>query len=208
MYYPYLRGKQFDLLALKEALSRGLLSNKIQPVIEPVRDSATLKNVIELFQKKHHRIAVIQNPQVGQFKLFDQHVHSWTVKENSSVVPAQILTPENLSEVLDSPPAFLVFDGQHYPKDTEVWKQLAGVDSKFLIPDTSRFRIWLPENKIVIRDSFQTRKHVESYADKMTFLVMTIFFSTQTDILDFLISRSKVAVISIKGSLAERLLSI
>lgn len=109
---------------------------------------------------------MIQNPQVGQFKLFDQHVHSWTVKENSSVVPAQILTPENLSEVLDSPPAFLVFDGQHYPKDTEVWKQLAGVDSKFLIPDTSRFRIWLPENKIVIRDSFQTRKHVESYADK------------------------------------------
>lgn len=97
MYYPYLRGKQFDLLALKEALSRGLLSNKIQPVIEPVRDSATLKNVIELFQKKHHPIAVIQNPQVGQFKLFDQHVHSWTVKENSSVVPAQILTPENLS---------------------------------------------------------------------------------------------------------------
>lgn len=152
---------------------------------------------------------MIQNPQVGQFKLFDQHVHSWTVKENSSVVPAQILTPENLSEVLDSPPAFLVFDGQHYPKDTEVWKQLAGVDSKFLIPDTSRFRIWLPENKIVIRDSFQTRKHVESYADKTDdFLVMTIFFSTQTDILDFLISRSKVAVISIKGSLAERLLSI
>lgn len=33
MYYPYLRGKQFDLLALKEALSRGLLSNKIQPVM-------------------------------------------------------------------------------------------------------------------------------------------------------------------------------
>ncbi len=152
---------------------------------------------------------MIQNPQVGQFKLFDQHAHSWTVKENSSVVPAQILTPENLSEVLDSPPAFLVFDGQHYPKDTEVWKQLAGVDSKFLIPDTSRFRIWLPENKIVIRDSFQTRKHVESYADKTDdFFSDDYLFSTQTDILDFLISRSKVAVISIKGSLAERLLSI
>ncbi len=136
-------------------------------------------------------------------------MHSWTVKENSSVVPAQILTPENLSEVLDSPPAFLVFDGQHYPKDTEVWKQLAGVDSKFLIPDTSRFRIWLPENKIVIRDSFQTRKHVESYADKTDdFFSDDYLFSTQTDILDFLISRSKVAVISIKGSLAERLLSI
>lgn len=52
MYYPYLRGKQFDLLALKESLIRGLLSTKIQPIIEPVRDSATLKNVVELFQKR------------------------------------------------------------------------------------------------------------------------------------------------------------
>ena len=53
MYYPYLRGKQFDLLALKGKFwNRGLLSTKIQPIIEPVRDSATLKNVIELFQKE------------------------------------------------------------------------------------------------------------------------------------------------------------
>ena len=84
-----------------------------------------------IISKKHHRIAVIQNPQVGQFKLFDQLCAQLDSQRNSSVVPAQILTPENLSEVLDSPPAFLVFDGQHYPKDTEVWKQLAGVDSKF-----------------------------------------------------------------------------
>ena len=59
---------------------------------------------------------MIQNPQVGQFKLFDQHVHSWTVKEHSSVVSAQILTPENLNDVLDSPPTFLVFDGQTLSK--------------------------------------------------------------------------------------------
>lgn len=52
MYYPYLRGKQFDLLALKESVNRGLLSKRIEPIIEPVRDSATLKGVVELFQKK------------------------------------------------------------------------------------------------------------------------------------------------------------
>lgn len=52
MYYPYLRGKQFDLLALKESLNRGLLSTKIQPIIEPVRDSATLKMLSSCFKKR------------------------------------------------------------------------------------------------------------------------------------------------------------
>lgn len=166
MYYPYLRGKQFDLLALKEALSRDLLSSKIEPVIEPVRDSATLKNVIELFQKQDHPLAVIGNPQVGQFKLFDQHVHSWTLHENSTIEQALIITPETFQQILHTPPGLIVFDGQHYPKEAESWKQLTTLSSRFLIPDDSRIRIWLSENKIVIRDSFSTRKHVESYGEK------------------------------------------
>jgi hypothetical protein len=51
MYYPYLRGKQFDLLALKESLQRHVLSPKIVPIIEPVRDSATLKTWSKCFKK-------------------------------------------------------------------------------------------------------------------------------------------------------------
>jgi hypothetical protein len=40
MYYPYIRGKQFELLALKDLIH--LLEEnkeKISPIIEPVRDS-------------------------------------------------------------------------------------------------------------------------------------------------------------------------
>ncbi|MGG5312787.1 hypothetical protein IGL76_001501 [Enterococcus sp. DIV2381] len=109
MYYPYLRGKQFDLLALKESLNRGLLSSQVQPIIEPVRDSATLKNIIELFQKKNHPLIVIKNPQVGQFKLFEQHIHTWAVSENSSLAQAEIITPSNYEQVIETPPPFIIF---------------------------------------------------------------------------------------------------
>lgn len=60
MYYPYLRGKQFDLLALKEMIQQNLLSKKVVPIIEPVRDSATFKKRCRVIPKSkspadHHR---------------------------------------------------------------------------------------------------------------------------------------------------------
>ena len=54
MYYPYFRGKQFDLLALKSLLEMELLSLEVQPVIEPIRQSKTFWDTVELFQKKAH----------------------------------------------------------------------------------------------------------------------------------------------------------
>ncbi|WP_270789442.1 sce7725 family protein [Enterococcus diestrammenae] len=66
-YYPYFRGKQFDLLALKEVLQAGLLSPAIQPIIEPVKNSKTFFATIAEFQKKHHPYRLIDNPQAGAF---------------------------------------------------------------------------------------------------------------------------------------------
>ncbi|HEY9169416.1 MAG TPA: sce7725 family protein [Lutibacter sp.] len=47
MYFPYLRGKQFELIALRElcALFPEEL-NKISPVIEPVKASSTLNSTL------------------------------------------------------------------------------------------------------------------------------------------------------------------
>lgn len=67
MYYPYFRGKQFDLLALKSLLEMEQLSLEVQPVIEPIRQSKTFWDTVELFQKKAHPFFVIVNPQAGDF---------------------------------------------------------------------------------------------------------------------------------------------
>ncbi|MGG5358503.1 MULTISPECIES: sce7725 family protein [unclassified Enterococcus] len=165
MYYPYLRGKQFDLLALKESLNRGLLSSSVHPVIEPVRDSATLKNVVELFQKKEHSLYMIENPQVGQFKQFEERLHQWEVHANTTLLNAWIIKEENLPQLFSAPPALAVFDGQFVPREA-IWKELTQKKIKFLVPDSSRFRLAFPQNKIILDEAFEARRHVEDYEEK------------------------------------------
>lgn len=42
MYFPYLRGRQYELIALRELLANNKLGNNVIPIIEPVRLSPTL----------------------------------------------------------------------------------------------------------------------------------------------------------------------
>jgi len=68
MYLPLLRGKQFELLALRE-LSQLLSENqsKISPIIEPVRDAfPNLLRLIEVFKEKGINFNLVFNPIVGQ----------------------------------------------------------------------------------------------------------------------------------------------
>ncbi len=68
MYFPYLRGKQEELLALQELLNSDKLSEKITPVIEPVKLSSTFINTLQLFIEKERKVYIIQNPTVGNFE--------------------------------------------------------------------------------------------------------------------------------------------
>lgn len=49
LYYPYLKGRQFELLAIKELLERNLISPLVVPVIEPVKASSTLCNTLQVY---------------------------------------------------------------------------------------------------------------------------------------------------------------
>lgn len=42
MYFPYLRGKQFELLALREFANKNASNRKIIPIIEPVKTHLTV----------------------------------------------------------------------------------------------------------------------------------------------------------------------
>lgn len=67
MYYPYFRGKQFDLLAIKELVKAGGLSKQIVPIIEPVKQSKTLLQTLELLRETQHPFYLIDNPESGAF---------------------------------------------------------------------------------------------------------------------------------------------
>lgn len=67
MYLPYLRGKQFELIALRELAESMGETGVIHPIIEPVKEStSTLRLTIE--QLKEHDVAftMLINPDVGE----------------------------------------------------------------------------------------------------------------------------------------------
>lgn len=64
MYYPYLRGRQYELIGLRELCEKKLLTNVI-PVLEPVKASATLLSTIQTFKNMNKKIILIRNPSVG-----------------------------------------------------------------------------------------------------------------------------------------------
>lgn len=70
MYHPYIRGKQFELIGIRELADSLLASNslKIAPIIEPVRDSSTLKTTLDSLVSNNINFTLIVNPLVGTFK--------------------------------------------------------------------------------------------------------------------------------------------
>jgi hypothetical protein len=150
MYYPYLRGKQFDLLAVNTLIKEVRWSKKIRPIIEPVRDSPTLKKTIELFDQKKLVCYLITNPQVGTAKLFTEKRFEWKVSTDSSVKMAEIVAKEAPFE------AELYIFNAHSSRKV---KDLAIPNSALtVIPDQGRFRVLDVPNKILLREAFQAKK--------------------------------------------------
>lgn len=68
MYFPYLRGRQNELLCLRELLQEDKLYEKVIPIIEPVRFNSTFLTTVQKFIDANRKIVIIRNPKVGSFE--------------------------------------------------------------------------------------------------------------------------------------------
>lgn len=69
MYFPFLRGKQFELIALRDIADvMAAQKTKVSPIIEPVKDSSTLKMTLRTLAARDINFNVIVNPTVGDLK--------------------------------------------------------------------------------------------------------------------------------------------
>ena len=110
MYYPILRGRQNELLSIKELLKHSRLSNRIIPVVEPVKLSATLVSTAEAFSDAKHPFVLIRNPQVGAFNSdtknpknarYKERLHTVLQNEPSSIKRGVYVgksTPEQIAK--------------------------------------------------------------------------------------------------------------
>lgn len=71
-YYPYLRGKQFELIALREMCPFTADKGIVSPIIEPVKKgNSTLSKTIECLKENDIDFNLILNPQDGDHKKND-----------------------------------------------------------------------------------------------------------------------------------------
>jgi hypothetical protein len=97
MYYPYLRGKQFELLALREFAESYSDNCRVFPVIEPVRTSFnSMRIALKKLQEKEIHFALILNPQVGDLSI------------EGNQIDIEIELQEILSDLDSWIPAFIV----------------------------------------------------------------------------------------------------
>ena len=106
MYFPYLRGRQYELLALRELVTKDLLNSHILPVVEPVKLSSTLSKTMEEFVKKQKKIGIVCNPVVGSFSndMNDEEKDSNKQKflsllDDSFIVKSHIMKANSASQI-------------------------------------------------------------------------------------------------------------
>lgn len=89
MYFPYLRGGMYDLLALKELAQSKLITQLVVPIVEPLK-IPPLKSTVSVYIEKHLPISIIINPDKYKFNNFLEEL-SDIFKHNDLVYPVIIV---------------------------------------------------------------------------------------------------------------------
>lgn len=103
MYFPFIRGRQYDLLALRELQSKFLINSNIIPIIEPVKFSSTLTSTVHKFIENDSKIVVIINPKVGSFQSDLKHEkvrnEFYSLLRKPNVITGYYLNQNSTSEI-------------------------------------------------------------------------------------------------------------
>jgi hypothetical protein len=68
MYLPYLRGKQYELLALRELCTLPLDNTKISPIVEPLKNLKSIETALVALNRIGIEMQLIVNPEHGDLK--------------------------------------------------------------------------------------------------------------------------------------------
>lgn len=176
MYFPYLRGRQFELIALRELSEKGLLGDCITPIIEPVKLSSTLCMTIESYMSNTQLIAVIHNPTVGSFisDMGDEdneknHTRFAILMRDSHVIKVHQMNPFSTMQLMT------LTNGGTEKKDLMVLnthrdslniyeKEFGTIIPKCtFIPDESAFRRKVRRQRALIDDKFNKKDKNAAY---------------------------------------------
>lgn len=105
MYFPYLRGKQYELSALRDYISLNS-NNRVIPIVEPVKENLLpLEKTMHEFNKLSQKICIIVNPIVGELakgsNVINESLNA-LVKKYESMIPTILLTGDTQGSIIES----------------------------------------------------------------------------------------------------------
>ena len=176
-YYPYLRGRQFELIALRELIQKNLIGSYVIPIIEPIKLGTPLLKTIEVFKEKNKRYAFIRNPEYGNFT--DQYLSDSDDKNkldklldtspymiNAYLMNEDIVDKLSLSNDKDN---IMIINKEHdnINQFDKIYEN--GDEPKYtLIPDDRAFKRRIQSsNKILLEDNFKQEKRNADYKKKI-----------------------------------------
>ncbi len=192
MYYPVLRGKQFELIALRE-LAPTVGSNHFCPIIEPVRDSfSPLINTIKTLNENDICPVIIINPSIGDFEGSDNTesiIPELTVNDGEPelryipCISTKNLTTEQVRGLVAEVQNFAVFI------EEGLNRELVSIleDANLVISKTYQRRPFRGLNNIVIVDSnsFKKKKRNTDYPEQSFFSDAHTSFNEQRGVIGF-----------------------
>lgn len=180
MYFPYVRGRQYELLALYELTDNDLLYKNVIPIVEPVKLSPTLVNVMANFIKNKNPLAIIHNPSVGTFMKEWQKPHE---KSKAAVYKQQFIDQYEKQPIIksliiqsDAKQLLDYLDEKGVNKADllvinksrnflDLYESVFGfIAPKYsLMPDENAFRRRVHHNKVLLDDKFKTQARNADY---------------------------------------------
>ncbi|WP_367376985.1 sce7725 family protein [Levilactobacillus cerevisiae] len=168
IYFPYFRGRQYDLLALKNIAQQQILPPNIIPIIEPVRDIRALPQTVAAFVDHDQPVVVIANPTVSDYALTQQKLYDWrSAADNPALIVGHILTPTLIPTSLQPATGHqTLLVGRQ--ADELAAAQHAGwlaEPTYLLVPPEARIRRLMTRPTVSLFDHAWLPEHDRSYAD-------------------------------------------
>lgn len=100
MYYPYLRAKQYEMLALRDFVQYNPVDLAIMPILEPVKTTFnSLELLLEAYKRVDKRVGIILNPEVGDLVGKREIIESELNKFRDCFQPVFIINRSNIENI-------------------------------------------------------------------------------------------------------------
>jgi len=184
MYYPYFRGKQYDLLAIKECANT-IANAKFKPIIEPVRESLnSLTRCLTALDQVNAESILIVNPRHGDHRQNWNAIQTYYQEEIAGFARTYpgilLLEDDSLNDIkeiireFEGGNLFLIHSGFSEARSLSTWLQSEQVSATHIFIDNHCLKTYRRHfdgpNRVLIRDGFERRvnsKHpdLEMFSD-------------------------------------------